>query len=335
MRIVYGGIMQKICSYLLLLGCICLLLINGCKNLSGSKLNYDNTTANAVNEFSHDESTDEMLTENKNGSLNGNLLNGGIAAFHEGYVYYVNDNQTKLYKWNCTTQEEEQIYEDEKISQLNISENYIYYLDAKGNVIRLDLDGNDKKLIYENKSISFQNTCIVNNNCIYYAKYNEYGKETSSLIRMDLTGSEVKTLTEECNGYVSLYDNWLYYSSSIDGSIWKIKCDGTENQKIIDGKVTHFLVEDNAIYYVKAFQDVFRSDLDGKQTDTLYHGEVLGLNIYNNNIIILDKNYNPVLLENEKTKILSDMELLKICIVDNKIFYLDTNWKMGQPILIQ
>ncbi len=343
--------------------CFCLLM-TGCNSRGNNELNLNNSIDSADEQTnlnngidSADEQTnlnnsmdsiDDEQTENKTveteenssggntqGNHNGNLLNDGIAAFDDDNIYYVNDNQTKLYKRVRTTQDEKLLLEDEKITQLNVNDNYIFYLDSDGNIIRLDLDGNNKELIFENKSISFQRTCIVSNGSIYYAQCDEFQKGISSLTSMKLDGTQEQVLSEQCNGYASKYDDWLYYGSSEDGSIWKIRSDGEENQKIIDGRITHFLVEDDTIYYVKVFNDVVKCDLNGKNASYIYRGEVSGLNIYNKNIIILDGSYIPTMIEGETTKVLSNTEMLRICIVDNEIFYLDVEFKMDKPILIQ
>lgn len=102
---------------------------------------------------------------------------------------------------------------------------------------------------------------LSHDNMIYYSKppqdvsaiaANEYELYKTQ------TGEEFQLVSSECAGvYLNDYNGeWLYYISLHDNNIYKIKYDGSENQKVSDEKCKSMRIRNGKIFFTKGEQSL-------------------------------------------------------------------------------
>ena len=157
----------------------------------------------------------------------------------------------------------------------NISDGYMYYceenMEGDHCIYKEKIDGTDKTEIYDERA----DYMIVDNGWIYFLT--GYG---SALNKMKIDGTDYKKLIVTSIGNMNIKDDWIYYESS-DG-IYKIKTDGTENQKLYAYTSEQYsslgglcIVGDWLYYADENYEDntkdkIFRAKTDGSKKEVFF-----------------------------------------------------------------
>lgn len=89
------------------------------------------------------------------------------------------------------------------------------------------------------------------------------GSPVGSLIRRNRDWSGRVELTDTPVSYLSVTEDWVYYSDRADNShLYRMKADGTEKSLVISETVYACTIAEHAMYYT-TLAGLFRSDLDG------------------------------------------------------------------------
>lgn len=235
------------------------------------------------------------------GNTTGNLNNGGMFCEYDGKIYFANPaDSNKLYRMNSDCTEVTKLCDDSVFS-INVYNKYIYYVknnfteDAIGMIFRGHLYG---------------------------------------VIRCELDGSNPKTLYDHVAGVISLSGNYVYYQrySNEDAfSFYRIKIDGTEDERLSDAGFYPASVYDKKLYYVNATDDhnIYCFNPAAKTASLFYVGntymaDMQGTYLY---YIDLDNNYSLVRADTntKEVEVLVDGKEMGKCIYynlyGNKIFY--------------
>lgn len=148
-----------------------------------------------------------------------------------------------IYKIKNKAKEASQKISDEYGLYLNVSENYIYYLDEQTqSIIKVKANGKEKQVVIEKVDLR---PFVVEKNWIYYF-------EASSFYRIKTNGKDKTKISDKDITYYQLSDNWIYYSYSYDGKqiIARVNKNG-KNDKILDEDTSkHFFLSKSKIYYI-------------------------------------------------------------------------------------
>jgi serine/threonine protein kinase len=176
-------------------------------------------------------------------------------------------------------------YSFEVVSSNNFLEDvtdfYFSCFSVGGDIYKIDFDGN-KELLYEGNTTQL----FLYDDFIYYTFYDS-DKELGSLYKMDKDdGSNNIKICDNVNFYANytIIDDWIYYlNSEEDDKIYKIKTDGTENEKVSDEETEQFLIYNDYIFYTSKTEDsnIYRINIDGSEKKKIVEYEVMDFDIEN------------------------------------------------------
>lgn len=156
-------------------------------------------------------------------------------------IYYINENEHKIYKIKTDGTEREKIL-DEVVYSMQKSGDYIFFTRLLGDkypkhenmwLYRVKTDGTD---ITKLEDRSVQKLNIVGDWIYYYAKDYSTPAYVGGIYKMKIDGSNKTVIKEHVShANISVIGNWIYYENwraEPQGTLYKIKTDGTENQKV-------------------------------------------------------------------------------------------------------
>jgi hypothetical protein len=168
------------------------------------------------------------------------------------WIYYTNGSvgewisNNKIYKIK-TDGTSEQMICDDMCSNLVVEGDWIYYLsDVSSNkgyynsyLYRIKLDGSEKTKVYEIPMYDF----IISNEQIIF-------NDDDGLSIMDMSGQNVRHVATGINMYYNTDGTWIYYSDDAPyGGLYRIKPDGTNNEKLSDNRIANIHIVGDWIYY--------------------------------------------------------------------------------------
>ncbi|MDP4094181.1 MAG: DUF5050 domain-containing protein [Bacillota bacterium] len=157
-----------------------------------------------------------------------------------GWVYYTSPtgpNNVALFRMKADGTNKEML-NDQYTNQLNVTTNYIFCctgLNIGTGLVRMDLDGSNKKVIVKDSNVYNAFYINANENWIYFVDNGNSTKNQLCKIKPDGTGlTKVKGVTN-LNSYFIIGD-WVYYFSSADRYppfyLHRVKMDGTQEIKL-------------------------------------------------------------------------------------------------------
>jgi len=179
----------------------------------------------------------EFLNESR-GNTVGNIVNSGIAAKNDGWIYYIN-NVGCIFKYHPISVKRMQINYD-RSSNINVIDDWIYYANINDydKIYKIRTDGTERTKI-NNDSASYIN---VVGDWIYYRNNDDF-----KLYKVRTDGTESTRLNDESSAFINVVGNWIYYTS---GEIYKIRRDGSERTQINNEDSIYINVVGDWIYYV-------------------------------------------------------------------------------------
>lgn len=179
-----------------------------------------------------------------NGNTAGNLYNGGLFCEYNGVIYFSNPNDNgKLYSMDSNGQNLKKI-SDDNATYINVDDNYIYY-------IRNNSD----------PSLNFGFVAFHRN----------------ALVRIDHDGEHLLLLDTEPSLYASLIGNYIYYvhyDTNDASTLYKVRIDGEEQQKVMDEAVFTCNADGQFFYYNGMSTDgsIHRYDTVSDTSAIIYSG---------------------------------------------------------------
>ena len=146
-------------------------------------------------------------------------------------------------------------------------------------------------------------------------------------------------INSNCQEYCAIikHDDWIYYCNiNRDNDVYKIRVDGTEKQKLIEGTVMSIGVTDDWIYYCEgnllgADAGIYRVRHDGTQKELLVPGAYWYINVMEDWIYYAggtpEKGGSIFRMKPDGTRatVLSSQKCGNISIYDGWIYYLNMN----------
>jgi len=134
------------------------------------------------------------------GNTLGNITNGGVVAFQEGWVYYCNGNDdVSIYKMRINGSEKTKLNSDRSMF-LNVQGDWVYYSNIeeteKSSIYKVKTDGT-KRTKLTNDSASFIN---VVDEWIYYSN----ASDNRRIYKIKTDGTEKTLIGDKFSSYLNL-----------------------------------------------------------------------------------------------------------------------------------
>lgn len=224
--------------------------------------------------------------ENAIGNSAGNLNNDGLFCEDGDLIYFSNPaDDGSLYSMNQDGTEFKKLHDD-KVSSINVTSKYLVYV--RDNHERAKNAGN---------FFSFNNVGI------YRIKKKD--------------GGDIKLLYNDPAGVTGLYGNYIYYqhyNTEDNLEFYRVKLDGSEEEKLSEEPVVPSSYAHNTLYYngVKEDHNIHARGLNSSQVMDIASGNYFSILVQNDTIYYLDlaqnyaigrmglDGYDPELLVNDR-----------------------------------
>ena len=199
----------------------------------------------SIGVFSYLSDKTYFLDESEIGNTAGNLLNGGLFCENSNLIYFSNPNDNgALYSMDLNCDNFKKLHSD-NASYINSAGNYIIYV--RDNHARKKAAGN-------------------------FFNFNSVG-----IYRVDKKGNHIKMLYNKPAKLTSLKGNYVYYQhyNADDGlKFYRVKIDGTEEEKLSDEAIIPASFVGNSLYYngQKSDHNIYTMDTNSTSDSLLYEG---------------------------------------------------------------
>ncbi|MEN6389294.1 MAG: DUF5050 domain-containing protein [Syntrophomonas sp.] len=266
----------------------------------------------------------------------GNIVNSGIAAEKDGWIYYTNSNDGfLLYKIRLDGSERCKLSNDIS-AYINVMGDWVYYSNESdnGKIYKINKDGSDRIKLCDDKALYIN----VLDDWIYYSNESDNG----NIYKIQVDGKVRIKLNNDRARFINVAGDWIYYANNDDeNKLYKIHLDGREQTKITDHPTFNLNVSGNCVYYtiyntsnpmllmnlsIPGF--INKMSLDSNYESKLNIDEAWYVNvvddwIYYSNVRDGDKLYKVRINGSERTK-LNDDETRLINVAGDWIYY--QNW---------
>ncbi len=201
------------------------------------------------------------------------------------YLYYTTGyySEKSLYRCQLDGSNNEKLLETSTSNTIDIVDDKIYYINSEDKLSRMDKDGNNQEVIFEDEEILFG--FIIYNGRIYFDNSSDrYSDEMFQfkMISVDLEGKGYKELIlpvyylsesdEEKSYYLSyIYKDKAYFTSLESGpesNIYRLGLDGSEVEDNYDGGEVVGAIDEN-FYSVGINQSVYhKKPLNGDNSES-------------------------------------------------------------------
>lgn len=204
------------------------------------------------------------------GNTEGNIINSGIVASKDGWIYYMNlSDGGKLYKKKLDDTGKVKL-SDYISDDINVVGDWVYCrgIDDKGDVFIYKVKTNGEQLTKLNEDQCTD--LIVTGDWIYYINQSS----NSKIYRIRTDGSEKTKLNDDKAGVFAISENSIYFTNSDDKfHLYKMDIDGGQSTKLNEDLTLFFDIEKDQIYYVTLnetpsgdiYSELYRTKLDGTE----------------------------------------------------------------------
>jgi hypothetical protein len=202
--------------------------------------------------------SDINLTVNivERGNSNANLSRSGAFAEKDGFVYFNNVKNYKLYKIKSDGTSKSFLSDDHP-SFIQVIGNWVYYLNKSDGdkLYKINVDGTGRTSVSDD-SMSYVN---IVGDWVYYSNSSDY----NYLYKMKFDGSSKTKLSSENVYKINTMGDWLYYISATDNNrLYKMKKDGTQRTLLYEYSIDNLIVSGSKIYLSNS--SWYSMDLDGR-----------------------------------------------------------------------
>jgi len=267
----------------------------------------------------------------ESGNTASNLVNFGLAAESNGWIYYANQSDyQRIYKMKIGDSSGQRLSDDPYASHMNVVGDWIYYVDSEGGLCRMKTDGSQLALMTD-YPVDFMQA---SSDYIYFlADYvrdiDHYHSKELHRIKPDGSGDE--TLLS------NLSSSWDY--SVVDNDIYYLYWDATTQTQTLKSRahydilknVDKFIISNNHIFYIShGDKCIYKADMDGKNVIKVTSDTAKGLNVANGLIYYANTSDNNNIYKitndgSDKSKIADVKSDSVINIAGGKLFYVETN----------
>lgn len=262
----------------------------------------------------------------ENGNSNGNINHGGQVVCKDGWEYFCDEVDNKLYK--IKTNETNKIkLSDDTASYINVIGEWVYYI-SDFLLYKVKTDGSSRTLVCSDKMYSVN----IVGDWAFYSNNNDKGY----LYKIKTDGTNKIKLCEDTSSNINIMGNWIYYLNEMDGrKLCKVTKDGYERTQIYDYTVDDRYIASGDKIYIKNGSTILYMNQDGTNQEKIESDSyILDFNILGDKIYYCDRindNLSVMNINGTEKHILSDNKLAtadnviscssNIQISDNWIYY--------------
>lgn len=237
------------------------------------------------------------------------------------------EGQFNLYKSKADGTGEKQILND-TVSRVFIGKSFIvYYNEEAAALYKTDIDGEDRKLLFECEDEAEITDIKVEKETVLFAYIDNSNKVLSGVYSIGLDGNNKKKIVYTEEGSISLRDGKLIYASSSDSRTYISDIDGSDEDDILDVAVYSPVISGNFMYFYNSADETpsvmeydFKNDELRYLEDDLY-GKTVFTNKYifyisteDNNIYRCDHNGNDAVQ-------LTDGECKELYLYEDELYF--------------
>lgn len=251
---------------------------------------------------------------------NTKVLDESVSYYiNEGYIYYTNLRDEKIYRVNLEGHNREKIA-DYKLDSFIVKDNWIYgvVLDLKNGVklykVRTDgtglskisdnatfsnifahedwifyINAKDNRALYKVKMDGSENVKVTDSMGIETIRYSDDSIyfidkcRDNYLYEIDTNSSNISPVSNDRMRYITIIDDWIFYTDTIhNNGLYKIKKDGTKKTKITDDNVVSgFTIYGDWIYYSNRSKRgrQYRIKTDGSKKEVIKAEPIFSLSL--------------------------------------------------------
>lgn len=144
-----------------------------------------------------------------------------------------------------------------------------------------------------------------------------------SIFRIDAKGDQLIKIADHYASYLTIHNNWLYFSSE---NIYRIPKDGGEIELLVSGNDLEFTIHKNKMYFVdrKSEDGIYESKLDGSSPKKLFDGGASSLTVLDGTIYTVrnsDFKLHAISIKDDKSFCLLNDSVGQYCIDDRSVIY--------------
>ena len=236
------------------------------------------------------------------GSTGGNLQNGGIACEKDGVVYRLGIQEDEIGIYALDMAGGETMIAKGIASQINVAGGYLYYLNqSTSKLYRVPLSGGEPELICDEKLLfvlvigsqiygTFYGSdalfvmnadgsgmeTLETRDCYDLGAYGHTlyytNTDTGQFVMRDLITGEVTSIPMAERGFVQIWGDHIYYQDETNGKrLTRCALDGSDAQVLLDQSVTGINVTERGVYCVNRSDrnTMYRVALDGSESQQL------------------------------------------------------------------
>jgi len=269
------------------------------------------------------------------GNTVGNIVNSGIVAESDGWIYYHNPSVAgHLYKMRVDGSDRTKLNEDESY-YINVYRDWVYYCNGSdnGSLYKIRLDGSERTKLNDGEC-AFLNVVVTGRGIdAYYAN----GKDDNLIYIQSSDSNGIMPtdynteLAADADGrFINVVGDWIYYYHD-ESALYKIRTDGTERTRLRDGEFLFMNVVDDWVYYsnVRDNCNLYKMNIDGTGMTKLNDDASFWINASGDWIFYSNDSDRGSLYKirtdgSEKTK-LNDYNTTGISIVSEWIFFINAD----------
>lgn len=265
------------------------------------------------------------------GNSLGNIMNKGLAASDDKYIYYSNLNDGgKLYRESIEGGEAVPLTNDE-VSYINVYDGWIYFL-SKGDMYRVKNDGSNLTLITSGNA----NYINLVDGFLYYFDATKGGIWKIDIEDIGYGEVKVKEIVDKSGNpdrwdlytQIAVDKDYVYFQNLDDSlSLYKMRLDGREScTKVYTGEVRNINIYGDYVYFTEGNR-IYRIKKDGSNKEVVTTRNADYINVYDGWVYFRNDSSNgrlyKVKTDGSNLTKLSDDKVRNINITDQYIFYVN------------
>lgn len=221
------------------------------------------------------------------GNTNGNIANYAYRIEVGGDIVFANSrDHLRIYRSKNDGSDLRKLSERSGM-YLNIADDWIYFMSMKDDfaIVRLKSDGSSEQIISENSVFPYGGMILVSD-WIYYVNHDDkdriyrlsldgsvnsrwidgaamrlnasvqgivyvgFNEAGNTLMLANLDDAKIKTLAQDVGELTLVVNDWVYFNKATDqDKLYRVKLDGSDEQKVNDLRVYSLNVNQDRLYY--------------------------------------------------------------------------------------
>lgn len=275
----------------------------------------------------------ENIIQGTEGRVFGNIGNSGLAAAHNGWIYFSKDTGVSGFYRIREDGTGETKLADDIAGNLFISGDWIYYSSwpqERGNLHKIRTDGTSRTRLVNQAA----NKINVEGDWIYFINRSSNAR----VYKVKTDGSGLTRLTDDRADVLALSDGWLYFSNfAAGGGLYRIRTDGTERTRFVNLRAKNLNIIGSWIIFGALEGGIWRIKTDGTGLTRINGQLAINTNVSNNKIyyIVSGDNFQfySTNLNGTGMQKISTYEVENINIVYSWVHYFSSPPRRGDPPL--